>query len=232
MSMKKRLILFVCSLFMLPVLSTGTVFAHDVTSSNSGNTTATETETETETEHGTTTTTLKERLEKRKTEFKVNLQAAEKTRIELKCKSAQGVITSVNKRSDSAGTARINAYTKLDTKLSGLITKVEAAGVDTTALKSEQTTLQTKITTFKTDLASYKQAVKDLADMDCKADPTAFKASLDSARDLREKLRTDVVDIRDYVKNTIKPTLQTVRKALADKKAADSTDDTTTGGTQ
>lgn len=131
---------------------------------------------------------------------------------------AQGIIKSVQNRSTSAEKARTNVYTKLDTKLGTLITKLKAANVDTTTLEQQRTTLEDKIETFNTDMTTYKQAVSDLAAMDCKSDPTAFKASLETARTLRNKLKDDATAIRTYVKDTIKPTLQDIRKTLAEQK--------------
>lgn len=218
--MKTRTKIFLSSLFIVPVLSTNLVWAHgtEVAVDNSSSNTSSQTETETETEHGTTTTTLKQRIEARKAEFKVKLQAVEKARIMAKCAGAQGIITSVQNRSASAEKARTNVYNKLSDKLSSLITKLKAANVDTTELESELSGLQAKIKTFNTDMTTYKQAVSDLKDMDCKADPDAFKASLDDARKLREQLKTDATAIRTYVKDAIKPTLQTIRQDLAAKK--------------
>ena len=96
---------------------------------------------------------------------------------------------------------------KLQTKLSG-------QGVDTTQLAAEITALKEKIDTFNNDLGAYRETLSDIANMDCEADPSAFKASLDQARESLKKVHADAVDIRTYVKDTIKPTLQTIRSGL------------------
>jgi hypothetical protein len=52
---------------------------------------------------------------------------------------------------------------------------------------------------------------------DCTADPTGFKASLESARTAREQLAKSAADIRAYIQQTIKPTLVEIRAQVAKK---------------
>lgn len=222
--------LVAATLLMLPLLAfgvSGPLLAHaeESTSSSGSNSSSTETETNEDSK-----LTPQQRVDKRKTELKLTaLAATEKLRIQAKCAGAQGIVKSVQNQSATAQTARTNVYRKLGTKLGELITKLKAANVDTTKLESERTVLQDKIKTFNDDLAEYKLAVSDLSTMDCKTDAEGFKASLQDARTKREKLKTDATDIRTYVKDTIKPTLQEIRKTLAAQK---STSDDSTNATE
>src|SRR4030095_195914 len=92
--------------------------------------------------------------------------------------------------------------------------KLEAKGVDTATYDAQVDELKTKIETFHTDLANYKQATDDLAEMDCASDPDAFKAALESARQLSKQVVEEGKAIKDFLNNTIKPTLQTIHKQL------------------
>lgn len=162
---------------------------------------------------------LQQRLDKRKADFKIALTNLEKQRIQLKCKASQGSLSSLKGRITGIDTSRANVYRELVDRLNKLNDKLKTRNVDTTELQGEITTLQTKITTFKTDLAAYKQAVSDLAAMDCKSDPTAFKASLEAARAARTKVNNDSLDIKKYVNETIKPTLKKLRDQVEKKES-------------
>ncbi|MDB5163588.1 MAG: hypothetical protein JWS12_205 [Candidatus Saccharibacteria bacterium] len=165
--------------------------------------------------------TLDQRIAERETQFKTTLQVTEKARIELKCTGAQTFLKTIDTRAGEIETNRTKAYSGLQSKLTDLVAKLKAQNIDTTKLESELTALKIKVTTFNTDLAAYKQALNDLSTMSCKTNPTGFKASLESARAARVKVADDAAAIHGYVKDTIKPTLTDVRKALEDKKAAE-----------
>jgi len=160
---------------------------------------------------------LLDRLNKRKTELKIKLTTAAKTRLQNRCKAAQGLLSSLEGRIKGIETSRTQVYGNLEERLEKLSAKLKEAGLDTTTLDSQLETLSQKIDIFETDLAAYKQAVADLAAMDCEADPEAFKASLEEARTLRLKLHQSSLDIRIYVKETIKPTLAQLREQLKTK---------------
>lgn len=202
--------------FAIPVLSIGTVFAVDSAATTSTGTAKTTTTT---TDTNTTLSTqdkyvLDKRLQSRVADMKTKLTTAQQEKLKVKCKSAQGIITSVGNKAEKAQTARTQAYGAVVANLSTLSTKLKAAGIDTTTLQSEIDTLKSKINTYNTDVANYKQVVADLSTMNCVQDPTSFQASLDAARAALNTVRTDATATRDYIKNTVKPTLETLKKQL------------------
>lgn len=159
-------------------------------------------------------TTLKERLEKRKAELKTQLTAAQQQRVKTRCKPAQAAIKVLDQKVNANVPNRIRAYEELSNHLPKLITKLKAKGVDVTTLEQQQETLKAKVAAYKADADTYKQALADLNEIDCAADTTGFKASLESVRTLREKLSASMADITKYVKETIKPALQQIRTQL------------------
>lgn len=164
-------------------------------------------------------TELSDRIAKRKSEFKTNLTIAASERLKTRCKSAQGIIKKIEDSHKQPLVARQTRYENLVTKLSELRDKLKAAEIDTTALDAQLLVLDTKIATFNTELAALQQARVDLQALDCTADPAAFKASLEAARAQREKVVKAAADIRVYSKDTIKPNLVALRKALQAKVA-------------
>ncbi len=214
--MKTRTRIIVGAILASPLLLAGTVIAHEVsngTHSHSGQVAQATTE-ESQEMSAEDKAALLKRLEERKTALKTRLTATEQQRLKSKCKASQGNLSSLKGRIKGIDTSRANVYRELVERLTKLSGKLKENGVDTAQLDSQIDELKTKIETFKTDLAAYKQAVSDLADMDCVQDPTAFKASLETARTAREKVNADAAAIKAYVKDTIKPTLQQLRSTL------------------
>jgi TolA-binding protein len=166
------------------------------------------------------TKTREERIADLKAAFKTKLTTVQQTRIKNRCIAAQAIVTKLISRVETVETNRGKLHTNLLERLNTLKSKVEAAGVDTHDIATEITALEALIDTMNNDLASYKQAVIDLSELDCEMDPTAFQAALEATRTLRQTVATDAAAIRSYVKDTIKPTLEAIRTALAEKKAA------------
>lgn len=211
--MKRFLITGLSMVLALSVISTGVVLAVEDAESTPA-TTSTQAE-------GSTTEaekSLAERIAKRKAELKTQLRASEKARLKAKCKASQGKISSIRGRIKGIETSRSQVYKNMLNRLVKLSDKLENKGADTTELDAAIAELQTKIETFNTDLAAYKQAVSDLADMDCEADPDGFKASLEAARTALTTVNEDALAIRNYLKDTIKELLKTIRSQLAETK--------------
>lgn len=236
--MKRIIAVALASVLSLPVISTVTVVAHaedtSTTSSNSSTTTSTETTTtKTTTEIAEDAKSIADRIAQRKAELKAKLTATEKTRLKAKCKASQGTLGTEKGRVKGLETSRSEVYKNLLARLNNLSEKLKAKGVDTTALNNDITALKTKIDTFNTDLAAYKQAVSDIAGMDCASDPDGFKASLEAARTALKKVNDDAAAVRTYLTGTIKPLLQTIRAQLekpADSTSSGASNTTTTGG--
>ena len=225
--MKKYLRLFLVIGFMAPTLAYATVAAQSSTGGTDSTTTSSgSSATTTNTQSSDDTKGLADRLAARKAALKTKLSAVQSDHLKNVCKSAQGKATSTDSKVKGLATSRTQVYANITSKLNDLVTKLQAKNVDVTQLKAEITSLQSQITTFNTDLATYKQDVSDLVAMDCASDPTAFQASLDTARAARDKVLQDSTAIKTYVDGTIKPTLQQIRAQLA-KTEGDNTSSTT-----
>lgn len=160
---------------------------------------------------------LEDRIKSRISSLKITISNAQKARITERCTAAQNKLDALKKKLDNVHSNRTQVYGGVSTRLTALSEKLKAQGVDTTTLDTDIKALNTKTETLKTDLAAYKQAVEDAIAVDCKSDPTAFQASLEAARKQLDVVRTDAQAISDYVKNTIKPLLETLRQQLEAK---------------
>jgi molecular chaperone GrpE (heat shock protein) len=116
------------------------------------------------------------------------------------------------------------AYDKILKDLNTLVVKLDNQAFETTALKENIAVLQGKVDSYKTNMNNYQLAVTDMATVDCAADPLAFISALQAARKAHEAVLPQITDIRAYVTNTIKPSLQQIRVQIGSGQ--------TTGGTQ
>jgi chromosome segregation ATPase len=227
--MKKTLLLGLGALLAIPFLSVALVFATGETGTtlNSSTNKPSQVAQTTDGTDDTETTppddkALLERIQKRKTELKTRLAAAEKTKLLSKCQASQGKLSSIRGRIKGIETSRAQVYKNVTNHLKNLSEKLENKGVDTAELDAAITELETKIQAFTTDLATYKQAVADLADMDCKSDPEGFKASLETARTALKKVSEDAAAVKAHVKDVIKPLLKEIRAELKKDESGDS----------
>lgn len=205
--MKQRIANLICAVLSLAVFIGAPAAVAQTDSGNDSSDT-------TQNEETTEAKALRERLEKKKAEFRVNLSLVDKERLKNRCKPAQALIKTESEKVAGRVVVRTRAYAKLVEHLNSLVSKLEAKNVDVAELTSQIATLETKIAKFDTDLDAYKQTLSDLRILDCRADPDAFKAALEAARAARDTLVSDAADIKTYVKDTIKVTLQAIRAGL------------------
>lgn len=188
---------------IVPVVFSNVAFAQTTTDTTTTDSTTTET----------TEKTIEERLAERKARIQTRLTTAQQTRLRARCQASQVVIRQFSGRVNSLEKNRKAAHAKIIDRLNNIVTVV-GDKADTTDLKSAITTLKVKTDAMDTALATYKQAVSDLSEMDCTADPTAFQATLTDLRNQRAELAKSGSDIRAYIKDTIKPLIQTIRTSL------------------
>lgn len=208
----------VLGLLLVPLLVFGNVAAQ------------TETDPDTSTSDTDTTTTdrtdaagnLETRLERRKARLEARLDEAQKLRLQAVCRGAQGKLKSVEARVKGIQTRRTTVYGNLLERLENLSTKLKAADVDTAEYDKQVAELSAMIAAFSEHLEGYTQAVSDMVAMDCEADPEAFHASLQAARDLRSDLIKEAQSIRKYLTGTIRETLTGIRQQLGNDSGEDS----------
>lgn len=179
-----------------------------------------ETETDTtptssETEDSTSAKAAREvRLGDYKKLLKDTMTTALKARIAERCVAAQAIVKIKTTNNGKVTTVRTAAYDEIVTDLEAVSTAAAAKGADVTALNASIALLKTKVTTFKTANTAYQQALSDLAALDCKTDPTAFKAALEVARSDQLAVFNAAKDIRTHLTTIIKPALQVVKTSL------------------
>ncbi|MBX4199697.1 hypothetical protein KW789_02280 [Candidatus Saccharibacteria bacterium] len=156
------------------------------------------------------TSTIEQRLAARKTVFKVQLSAADKSSLIGKCVLSQSALTDTRAKDQKAATVRFQTYSDLAKKLSYLVDNLIAQGVDGSELLDSQNKFVDAINIYLKDAETYKTAMDDAINVDCKSDPTGFKVSLLEARQTRSSLGKDVA--------SIKSNLTGLKKSLSDER--------------
>ncbi len=169
-------------------------------------------------------TTLSQRLKTYKAGIKTKIANNAQAKIALHCSVAQENAKTLTTRMKTVEVNRNTAHASITKQLNTLLARLDNQAYETTSLKDNITVLEGKTTDFKTSMAGYTQTLSDLSTMDCKKDPLAFIGALQAARKYHEKLLPMITDIREYITNTIKPSLVQVRQQIEKGN--------TTGGTQ
>lgn len=160
-----------------------------------------------------TETTLEERVNTRKNARSLRLSAAQQARLRSRCQAAQGLLTAYEARVKTLERNRVNAYDKIHDHLTSLLERLNGQ-VDTAELTAAIENLEAQVTAFQQHLNDYHQVITDLAAMDCTADPTGFRASLDTAKEQRSDLLSESAVIRTYIQDTLRPILQDIKAEL------------------
>ncbi len=158
--------------------------------------------------------TRQERLDKYKQKLSVKLSKVEERRIAGACRGAQKVVDRMQLQLTKVSTNRKAKYSKVAERLQELVAKLKKASVDTTKLEASIVGVNKIATSVVDGIANYQVTLSDLSAMDCQADPSGFKAALDTARQQRSDLVVLSQSIRSYVKGTIKPILADIRAGL------------------
>lgn len=110
----------------------------------------------------------------------------------------------------------LNAYNNLKERLTKVESQLADKGFDTTKLKSYLSVLNSKIEKFANDYAAYIDKLKESQTFVCSKPKSQFLAKLKEARLVLKTVHQDVLDIRSYYVNTIKPELQNLKQQIND----------------
>ena len=152
--------------------------------------------------------TFEQRLIQRKAERAIVLSLQDTQRLVSACPNGQAAIRTLQITDVKALDNRAEVYDKIDAKLLIAIGQIKLAGKDTFHLEEQRQAYIKKLNDFEMLSASYKQAVDDILVINCKADPAGFKALLETGRIYNGQLKSQATDIRNYVVDTLKATIQ------------------------
>lgn len=108
-------------------------------------------------------------------------------------------------------TKKVSQYSTIQKKLDTLLTRMEAAGYDTTEPRVSMVTLDQKIAKFSSDYALYQNELKETKQYACGKSDGEFRAKLSLTREQLKVVRQDAVDIRTFWAKTVKPQIEALK---------------------
>jgi hypothetical protein len=148
-----------------------------------------------------------QRLVQRKAEQTITLSDNDQKRLITACTTAQSKIRLHETAIASKITTFGATYQRIDARLWAITGQLKLANQDTFKLEKDRLDLVSKIASFQATASSYQQTLDDATVVNCQADPTGFKALLETNRFYLKQLRSQSSDVYNYVVNTVKPEL-------------------------
>ncbi len=196
----------------LLVLNTSVAVASAETSNQESTTNnSATTQTKQEAEKALSPEELKARIQEKKARLKTKLSNAELQRLALKCEPSQVKINTFLQgryKNDTPYQAKYEAFIK---RLEKLSVTLKQNNVDTTELDAQIVVLKQKYNAVQVAVANFRTSIADTKAINCKTDPTGFKASLEDARSKAAAVKQANQELEAYAKTTIKATLEKIR---------------------
>lgn len=152
------------------------------------------------------------RVEERKVRIKTKLDAVQTRRIADRCVAAQTKIQQIIDKSGKKTDQNQKAYEAYMDRLNELDKNLSDNGVKSTELLQQIAVVKEKYAALASATSTYQSALSDSKTLDCKADPTAFKAAVEDARAQTLVIKQSQKDLLQYIRLTLKPTLENLKK--------------------
>ncbi len=160
---------------------------------------------------------IEERIKQRTSEQNLNLTQRDITRITSKCIGSQAVVREIQSKLGSVSDKRLNTYEAIDAKLWVIIGKLKLADKDTFKLESQRGEYAKKVTLLSSTMNQYKQVIDDMVVINCQSDIKGYMSLVATARLYHESIRKQTEEIKSYVVNDVKASLQTFASELQPK---------------
>ncbi len=152
-------------------------------------------------------------------------QTNEKMRLEKEAERCTKLRTSIDervKKFEENHAGRRKQLNLVRMRILEFVTRREARGIDTSAIKSSLEVYNSKFEKLNADHASYIEKLKAAKLVACPGPQdesrAQFKAAIQETRDAQRLVFEDTKDITTYFKNTLKPALDAIRPAPGSEK--------------
>lgn len=104
-----------------------------------------------------------------------------------------------------------NVYQRIKDKAQTFVDKAKAKGLDTSTLEADLRTLQGKIETFVANADAFIKKLEEANDYNCGQSEGVFMQKLNEAKELGKTARQSAMDVRSYVRETIKTDVKNLK---------------------
>lgn len=160
---------------------------------------------------------IEERVKLRIAEQNLNLSQKDITRYTGKCIGSQAKVREIQSKLGSVSDKRLNTYEAIDAKLWVIIGKLKLADKDTFKLESQRAEYAKKVAVLSNTMNQYKQVIDDTVVINCQSDIKGYMSLVATARLYHEAIRKQTEEIKGYVVNDVKASLQAFASELQPK---------------
>jgi hypothetical protein len=133
---------------------------------------------------------------------------------EQRCKNIETRIETRINRYDNNQNRDVTVYANLKSRLDKLVERLKLRSLDTSKLETDLKTLDEKIAKAQTDYETFINGLKETQNLACGESQGQFSGKLGEARKVILTVRQDRIDIRNFLRNTIRPDIQALREKL------------------
>lgn len=149
-----------------------------------------------------------------KADYPVKLTDKEKTKLTTTCAAAQENIQKIFKRSEGITSERSTVYATVDNRLGAVQKRLSTQQLDTSVIDLLHANYRKQTTAFSAALTTYRQTLQDSSTMDCKADLSGFRSSVEAVRVARKSVADKSLSIHELVRVDAKTSFDTIKKRL------------------
>lgn len=153
---------------------------------------------------------IEKRVSDRKSKAKLQLSEAQKQIIKTRCVGAQTKLSELSANAEKHAAQSDDRTNKIVEKIDAILEKLKASGYNTETLENAKSLVDEKNKLLQQSYQSYISALSDAAKNDCKVDSEGFKASLEEAKTQFKELRTARADLRNTLREQLRPALQDI----------------------
>lgn len=159
-------------------------------------------------------------------ERKAELSQARAQRIVERCERLQVKIGQIADRINTVQEARGQMAANLATRLESFSGRLQAAGLDTTALDEDVVSLKTLSSELEALWSAHAEKLTALSTAKCDAEADAFHEALEAAKSAHADVRAKYKEIKDFIQDEIKLDLQDLRAQLAGEDDTETNEET------
>lgn len=151
------------------------------------------------------------------------ISEAKRARIRQQCDTLQSRLDQIATRVGNVRQSRGNLLENLVATLQKFADRVEAAGLDSTALNEDISELKTMSDELSGLWETYQSALENVASARCSQEGEAqsFHDALQSAREAHAEIRAKMQEVRQFFVDSLQTTLEDIRTQLNEDNAED-----------
>ena len=155
-----------------------------------------------------------ERVEQTKATFPIRLSEKEKNTLALRCEKAQTNLSKIKIRLEARESIISKKYELIELHLAAIQELLIAKQLDTSIIDLLLSNFQKLTNEHYLSFANYQLSLADSTELDCAADPQAFKALIEDVRTKRQDFVSSINSIKDFSSTDLKTSFDALRTRL------------------